>query len=176
MTSTAVIRILESEHWQLLRDVRLRTLTDSPEAFSRTVAEEQTYDETEWRRRLGPASSAPPVRWLIAEDGGQAIGLACGRVDPQRADTVNVFAMWVEAGSRRRGVGKCLLRSVVEWARTIGARRLLLGVAASCKGAVKLYESVGFIRSSDAGTAGQSAVPFEGPLVVMTLDLCRRAR
>jgi GNAT superfamily N-acetyltransferase len=173
MTSNLVIRALDSEQWQLLRTVRLRALSESPEAFSKTAAEEAAYDESEWRRRLGVARASPPTRWLIAEDAGRPVGLACGRIDPERPDVANVFSMWVAPSSRRSGIGKRLVQAIVDWARAVGARRLVLGVAAGSKRAVQLYESTGFVRSDGAGPAGQPAPPADGSFVVMTLELAR---
>ena len=171
MTSTVLVRALCSHEWQVLREIRLRALRESPEAFSKTAAEEDAYDEAEWRRRLGSASSSPPVRWLIAEDAGGPVGLACGRVDPEQPEVANVFSMWVEPTSRQSGVGRQLLQGIVEWARAVGARQLVLGVAAASTGAVRFYESIGFVSSGERGPAGQRAFPSGRPFVVMTLDL-----
>jgi GNAT superfamily N-acetyltransferase len=171
MASTTVIRALEPEQWRVLRDVRLRALKESPASFSKTAVEEQAYDEAEWRGRLGSPTASPPVRWLIAENAGLPVGLACGRIDPVRPEVVNVFSMWVEPGSRRSGIGSQLLQGIVDWTRATGARRLVLGVAAACKGAVRLYESRGFVRTGDPGPAGQPARPADGSFVVMTLEL-----
>ena len=174
MTSTVVVRALCSHEWQVLREIRLRALRESPEAFSKTAAEEDAYDEAEWRRRLGSASSSPPpVRWLIAEDAGEVVGLVCGRVDPEQPEVANVFSMWVEPASRQTGIGRQLLQGIVEWARAVGARQLVLGVAAVSRGAVRLYESIGFVSTDERGPAGQRAFPSGRPIVVMTLDLSR---
>ena len=173
MTSTVIVRALCSHEWQVFREIRLRALRESPEAFSKTAEEEDAYDAVEWRRRLGSASSSPRVRWLIAEDAGEPVGLACGRVDPEQSEVANVFSMWVEPASRQSGIGRQLLQGIVEWARAVGARQLVLGVAATSRDAMRLYESIGFVPSDERGPAGQRAFLSGRPFLVMTLELAQ---
>ena len=50
-SDAVVLTRVEPEDWQRLRDVRLAALAESPEMFGSTLAKEQSFDETEWRRR-----------------------------------------------------------------------------------------------------------------------------
>ena len=52
----------------------------------------------------------------------------------------------VASGYRRRGVGRTLLETAVEWARSSGVSKLELHVFPHNEAAIKLYESFGFER------------------------------
>jgi hypothetical protein len=56
-----VIRVLDAEDWQALRDVRPRTLAEAPDAFASTFGRESIYDEAQWR------DLAVTGKWFVAE-------------------------------------------------------------------------------------------------------------
>ena len=53
--------------------------------------------------------------------------------------------MYVAPAWRGRGVGRALLETLIEHARTIGYQRLRLGTLADMTQAQALYESLGFV-------------------------------
>ena len=59
----------------LFRQVRLRALQNSPEAFSSTYAREAAFDDAEWARRVERWSGEQGIGFL-AMDGAQPCGLA----------------------------------------------------------------------------------------------------
>lgn len=97
------IYAIGSENWRDIRAIRLRSLTDSPDAFTSTLHRESTYDEQKWREL---ASSG---RWFVADDGG-LVGVAVGVVgwsgDSGKRELVG---MWVESSHRGLGVARQLL-------------------------------------------------------------------
>ena len=75
MTVKPLIRTFAPYEWSTYRDLRLRALADSPDAFGRTLAEEEDRLDTEWLNRL---TSGADTRWnlpLLAEVGREPIGL-----------------------------------------------------------------------------------------------------
>jgi ribosomal protein S18 acetylase RimI-like enzyme len=110
-------------------------------AEGRWLATEPPVDVAEvrarWRALLGTAEGT----LLVAEDGegGPPVGLAAlvGRSTPE-------LGMLVDAAHRRRGVGDALVDACVAWARSVGARELVLHVFPHNEGAIALYRKHGF--------------------------------
>ena len=130
--------------WRTYRELRLRSLADSPDAFGSTFASEGSRPDSEWIERLRSGCDAETDLPLIAEWGSQPIGLAWGRFpDPDEREKAHLFQMWVDPDFRCRGAGSTLLKRVVEWATEMSASFLLLGVTCGSP-AVRLYARAGF--------------------------------
>lgn len=142
--SSPLIRSFAADEWQLYRDLRLRALQDSPDAFSSTYAREAPRPDVEWAERLARGVRSPRDLPLVAELAGEPCGLAWGRIEDSPPATARVYQMWVAPTHRRRGVGRALLDAVIGWARTEGARIVELDVTTTNRDALRLYERGGF--------------------------------
>lgn len=143
-----MIRVSElgPEDWLVWRELRLRALEESPEAFSSTLAgtlERDARDgEAYWRgyfTRPGPT--------LVARTPGSdsACGMARLVPDPDPGTPAELLAVWVAPEARGRGAGRALVSACVEWLASHHARtRLRLAVVESNAPARRLYESCGF--------------------------------
>ena len=130
-----------------MREVRLRSLADSPEAFGTQLDEAEAQPDSEWRAAARAASAGNRRAWFIAEQGDEparAVGLVQARRRPP--DSCLLFSMWVDPVVRRVGVGRTLLDAVEAWAREWGGREIVLWVFGSNSGAIRLYENSGFER------------------------------
>jgi GNAT superfamily N-acetyltransferase len=137
------IRALDAEGWREIRDVRLRSLADAPEAFTSTFAREDAYDEEKWR------ALAVTGQWFVADDGelvGVAVGIDSRPGDPRRRELVG---MWVAASHRRRGVSRQLVERLKEWAASEGADTLTLGVREDNEEALAAYVRMGLRPSGE---------------------------
>ena len=146
MLHTPQIRTFASYEWRTYKDLRLLSLADSPDAFSRTLAEEQNRSDAEWSNRL--ASDADHL-WdlpLLAEIDREPVGLAWGRIDQSNPDVANLYQMWVAPSRRRLGVGQMLLEAVIAWATVRNAWYLDLDVTCGDSPAMRLYACAGFER------------------------------
>jgi hypothetical protein len=76
MIHTPRIRTFVPHEWSTYRDLRLRALADSPDAFGSTLAEEQDRSDAEWSRRLASGADSRSNLPLVAEVRGEPIGLA----------------------------------------------------------------------------------------------------
>ena len=84
---------------------------------------------------------------FVAEVPDGIVGrLSLGR-DPHPASRhVADLGLMVAAAYRRRGIGKALLETAVDWARESGVRKLELHVFPHNEAAMALYEGFGFRR------------------------------
>jgi GNAT superfamily N-acetyltransferase len=137
-----VIKQTTSDDWALLRDVRLRALADSPEAFLETVELALGFPESRWRERAAPNDTQAS---FLREDGAGMV--SCFVAD----DPANVFlvAMWVAPDVRGTGVAGELVKQVIGWARQRGADRVCLSVEPGNERAARLYEKCGFVETAE---------------------------
>ena len=139
---------LSADEWSRLRAIRLRALTDAPDAFATTFGETAARPVEAWRQQLLDLPT------FIAIDDSADVGMVrCAR-DETNTETAWLISMWVDPEVRRRGVGGVLVDAVIDWARHSGMKRVLLDVGDHNAPAISLYMSKGF-RS----TGVQSCMP-----------------
>ena len=138
------VRPFLPHEWRIYRDLRLRALADSPDAFSRILAEEKDRPDTDWSSRLASGAGSRHDLPLVAEIREDAIGLAWGRIELSAPDVAHLYQMWVDPGFRRLGVGQMLLNEIIAWATAANAHYLDLGVLCGDSPATRLYSRTGF--------------------------------
>lgn len=139
------VRVLTTEDWQAYKDVRLRALRESPEAFVASAEEEETFSEDGWRERMERSQR------LLAEDDGQVVGVASvgtgHRTEIPGAG--ELFGLWVQADRRGSGVARRLLEQAAVVGRDVGLRQLVYWVGTDNGRAVAFASSFGF-RPTDS--------------------------
>ena len=125
----ADLRRLGPEDWEDFRDIRLRSLADSPDAFGSTLEREQGFTDDDWRRRLGG-----PV-YAVFDPHPVAIG---GIFD--NAGTPHVWGMWTDPAHRGRGHARAILDALIP-----PGTRAQLDVNVDNGGARTAYERYGFV-------------------------------
>ena len=141
------IRELARHEWALFRELRLRALAESPDAFARTVAEAREQSDAYWVQLTESVTAPGGQVMLIAEVDGRPTGLAFGLFDKERPKTGHVGGMWVEPAARGQGAGLALLEGAIAWARSRDLERLDLWVTEGNDPATRLYERLGFTDS-----------------------------
>ena len=66
------IRTFAQHEWAVYKDLRLRALADSPDAFGSTLAKEQNRSDAEWASRLAAGVNSWDLP-LVAEVDGKPI-------------------------------------------------------------------------------------------------------
>lgn len=122
----------------VLRALRIEALTDAPQAFDSTLERELARTPAEWARWLAPGAT------FIFEHEGTPRGLVSGMRDAHDASVAYLMAMWVHPVTRGTGAGDALVRAVIDWAASTGARVVRLIVVAGNTPARRLYERHGF--------------------------------
>lgn len=141
-----MIRILHvtSDDWLRWRELRLAALAQAPAAFNSKLADWQGTGDREdrWQRRLLDA----PLN-LIADLDGRPAGMASGTTTDDATER-ELISLWIAPFARGRGVAAALVLAIVDWARGVGARRIVLEVKADNDAARGLYRRLRFV---DAG-------------------------
>ena len=127
-----------------LRELRLRALQDSPDAFGSTYEETATRPESSWVQQLRDLPTFVAV--VDGHDVGMVRGGSAGH------DTAELISMWVAPEARRMGVGIALIDEVIAWAKSAGFTRIQLDVAEVNTPANALYERAGFLPSGNRST------------------------
>ncbi|MCM0638110.1 GNAT family N-acetyltransferase [Cellulomonas wangsupingiae] len=140
-----LIRRVDEDDWQTVRDVRLRALRESPDVFGSSLTREERFAESHWRMRLRTSAT-----WVALDDAQVPRGLVSLIQEPgSPEDDRHVVSLWVAPEVRRTGTGWELLDSVVRGAATQGAATVSLWVVEDNASAVDLYVRAGFTRTGE---------------------------
>ena len=161
-----MIERIRAEQWPLLRELRLASLADSPEAFGQRLEAAAGQPDEEWQAAARASAEGNRRCWFIAWQGERPIGLVQGRRRPP--DDCLLFSMWVSPAARRSGHGRALVDAIAEWGAGWGARRVLLWVIAGNDSALEFYRRLGFAAvdsGPDADSGGaHGALAMERPI------------
>lgn len=156
-SSAIRIMTLTPDDWQVLRDLKIRSLDQEPVAFENPSEGKEKFaqrTEAEWRDMLaGRMSGGRPGELLNVfardESNEQYIGMVSAIVPAEQHPehkTATVQHMYVDsAGYRGKGAGKLLLQSLLQQLRERGdIQRVELQVVETQAAAIQLYRSFGF--------------------------------
>lgn len=143
MINPAIIRPFAPLEWSIYKNLRLRSLADTPDAFGSTLEREQNFSDSSWASRLMPNENSWDLP-LVAEMDAEPAGLAWGRIEKSNPVQANLYQMWVAPDRRHLGLGKMLLDAVITWASEKNASCLELGVTSGNSPAIHLYTQAGF--------------------------------
>ena len=154
--AVSVQRIQPGE-WQALRDIRLRSLLDSPEAFGQRYDEAAAGTDEDWVANARASAEGDRRLWFLARDDlGAIVGVVQARRRPP-SDCL-LFSMWVAPKARRLRVGAMLVDAVQDWSTSWGARRVVLWVLAANEPAMRFYDRIGFSILKDGPDADSGRV------------------
>jgi ribosomal-protein-alanine N-acetyltransferase len=133
--------------------MRVRPLVESDLSLVRTwmqdAPEAPAWSDDDLFRLLKVASGdeRKTRRAWVAEDASELAGFAVATslTLPDASSECELELVLVPPPSRRRGIGRALVRSILAWARDAGATELWLEVRHSNERAIRLYERCGFV-------------------------------
>lgn len=135
----AVIRLAREDDAAAMAEIYAPSVTGAAVSF-----ETEPPDAGEMRRRL--ACTMPRHPWLVCDGPGKVLGYAYASMHHERAAyrwSVNV-SVYVNAGSRRSGVGRGLYTSLLAILTAQGYVNAYAGITLPNPGSVGLHEALGF--------------------------------
>lgn len=136
------VRRVQPDEWRELRDTRLNSLLDTPDAFGGTYERSEARPDEWWVEWTRDSSEADGQAVFLAWDDDKPVGMIGAFRDED--GRWNVFGTWVRPAHRGRGLGRQLLEVAIDFIRAQGAREAFLGVTEGNDGARRLYETYGF--------------------------------
>jgi GNAT superfamily N-acetyltransferase len=139
------IRRLRAHEAARLREIRLRALRDSPEAFADTYDSADAELPRYWQRFADASEEAQRSVNVVAVDGDDHwVGMGAAYLYEDQPETAGFAAMWVDPDARGRGVGRGLLDALAGWARSRGATKAVIWHTEGNAVAENLYRDWGF--------------------------------
>ena len=160
------IRRLRADEWKIYRELRLRALADSPDAFGSTLELEEVKPDDHWKERVAFAASSESQMLVMAEFGTERVGLALGAVPPGEPGVVHVFQMWVAPEARGQGFATAMLDALLVWARGGKAKGVALRVTCGDTVARRLYERAGFVPCGEPEPLRSGSVILVQPMAL----------
>ncbi len=139
------IRTLRSNEVALFREVRLRALAESPNAFGETLQQAQAQPDSYWKKLTDSVTQPNSHVMFLAEQAEQIAGFAFGLIDRQDSQVGHIGGMWVDPVFRSCGVGYALVTKIISWSHQLKQSKLELWVTEGNNKAIALYKRVGFI-------------------------------
>jgi len=140
------IQQLKPSQWKILKEIRLKALKDTPDAFGSTIEKEIIYTEADWKQKL----SRQDCKTIIAySEDSIPVGIAVGA---PYGDDAGLFAMWVDSKQRGKGIGSLLIDTIITWAEEKQSNAIRLDVTDHNHAAITLYQAKGFVKTGQKGT------------------------
>ena len=165
------IRQLSQSDLCCYRALRLQALTECPAAFGATPATERALDDAQLLSRFSGAQGQAMWGGFDA-DGRLCASLGLHRDQGEKtAHKGHLFAMYVAASARGRGLARALLETAMAHGRALNLRQLMLGCNAGNGNALRLYEQAGFSEYGlEPAALYVDGEYFDEVLMVMKLD------
>jgi len=146
--SDLTITPLEKSEWQLLKDLRIQALTESPDAFSPPVEEYLSQQDPYWIQAAQRIADSEDIAIFIVRRDNGAYGLVSSQRDA--AGIGHIGAMWLDPVERGQGTGRQLLESACEFLLNNDCSSIKLSVTETNEAAINLYRSRGFIFTGES--------------------------
>ncbi len=149
MQENIQIIILSPQRWQESKALRIQALSDAPVAFGMSMEEELARTDESWQERLAEAVEGE-YRWAVfLEHNGKLVGTAGAYREKllKVRHTAYIVGVYLLPEYRGRGLAKHMMEGLLEKVKTNKEiNRLELQVTSTEASAIRLYESLGFVR------------------------------
>ena len=128
------------------KTIRLRALQEAPSAFGSTYEKESQFPDSEWLTRVERMNGQSGVGFM-AVDAGKACGIVGSFLDQHDPARAHLISMWTAPSHRQQGIGRMLVKAVLDWAGTRNVHTMLLMVTSNNESAIHFYQRLGFART-----------------------------
>ena len=143
------VRRVQPGDANLLKEIRLAALLDSPFAFGSTYEAEANLTDEDWTLRATRSSTGSDSVLFLAWIDDLPSGIVGGYRPEPSVDALELVSMWTAPHARRCGLGRVLVQAVIDWATETGAPSVGLWVTHGNAPALQLYESMGFQQTGE---------------------------
>jgi GNAT superfamily N-acetyltransferase len=143
------------DEWAVVREIRLRALADSPDAFTSTWDRESRFSENEWRDRVERG------HWFLAWREEQPVGVAAIILPSPAAGDAELVAMWVTPELRGTPTAQLLVETACAWLAGTGIRTVGLWVVEGNTRAQRFYSRLRFLATGEREQLGGRADEWE---------------
>ena len=138
-----IVRLVPDE-WSEVKRIRHRSVSEEPRAFGTTPSEAESITEETWRHRLANDL------YLGVRYKGELVGIVGAVLEKQEKvrHIGYVYSMYIAPEVRGKGLGKKLMRQLIEETKRQFPYVIKLRLNATLGNghAISLYESLGFKR------------------------------
>ena len=96
---------------------------------------------------------------------GKAVLGTCAAIR-HSSEVIEIAKLAVAHSEQRQGIGRLLIKRVIDYARSIGARKVSLVSSTRLRSALRLYESMGFAHASLPANPGYASADVYMELVL----------
>lgn len=137
------IYIRRPDAFPIPKGVKFRPITQL-DLVPMSAIEKESFPIDPWSiEQLKEEFFAHGRHYVVAEVSGEVVGYA-GVV--KRGDSGDILTLSVAKAHRRKGIGRELLRRLIDWARTNNCEAMMLEVRIGNEEAQPLYTSFGFLE------------------------------
>ncbi|GAA1430562.1 hypothetical protein GCM10009616_15460 [Microlunatus lacustris] len=163
--ATVKVQLLTEQDWQKYRDIRLRSLQESPAAFATTHAEERSRPDAFWRECM------TRVERLLAVRDGQPQGVVSLDRGAPEDSTGDIQDLWVAPECRSTGVAWSLVEAATKRAAELGLRKVTYWVSTENGRAIAFATNFGFRPTSMRRTVQAASEEFGDQEIALVMTL-----
>lgn len=150
------VSLLGKNDWERLKAIRLRALTENPEAFGANLDETKAQSKEAWLKPFDKED------YLIASINGVDVGMLYIEVlNGDHGATCWVGGCWTDSAHRGKGVMRALFNYIDLHAKEMDWGRQGLGVWTDNYSAIKAYEYLGFTVAGEKMSGSRAGKFFQ---------------
>ncbi len=130
------VKRVEFDEWKKFRDIRIRAIEDSPQAFGDTLEVTRERQKEVWLTWIDGAYN------YVIEVNNKFQSLGTFRQDENNDWVIN--GVWTDPEFRGRGYSKKIFNTILEKAKSLYVKEIVLSVNPVQKEAFNLYTKLGF--------------------------------